>query len=291
MISIILVNYCGKKDSIEAIKSLKNQDILLTKYKIILVDNCSVDNSYNELKNIYNDDELVDIIKSDKNGGFAYGNNFGIKYALKKYNSEYFLLINNDTVASSNILNIFYKYYEKNRTLKKIGILTGKIYYFDEKDTLWYCGGKLDKKRSGAKHLGEGEKDRKQYEKEEEVDFATGCLMFFNKILIREIGYLPEEYFMYFEDVDFSWATINNNNKIIYLPEVKIWHKIGRSSNLLEAKNSYSLFNRNRNILAKKYMRKNDYIKFKLFMYLRGVIKFGLHVIKEGVFVNTFKGL
>lgn len=289
MVSIILVNYGCFQDSLEAIESLKKQKTQY-KYKIILVDNCSKDDSYEKLKEKYLTDEMVDIILSDKNGGFSYGNNFGIKYAIEKYNSEYFLLINNDTISNEDILEKFMSYFVDNKD-KNIGILTGKIYYYDDPTTFWFVGGKLDKERAGGIHIGVNEIDRGQYEKEAEIDFATGCLMFFNKELLKEIGYLPEEYFMYFEDVDFSWATINKNKKIVYLPEVKIWHKVGKSSSLLQAKNSYKLFNRNRTILAKKYMNSFKFYKFKIFMYSRSIVKFILHLFKDREFVNTFQGL
>ncbi|MGL5965538.1 MAG: glycosyltransferase family 2 protein, partial [Fusobacteriaceae bacterium] len=257
MVSVILVNYCGFEDSVEAIESLKKQKTK-NEYKIVLVDNCSTDDSYQKLEKKYKGDSLVDVILSDKNGGFSYGNNFGIKYAIEKYNSEYFLLINNDTVSNEDIIDKFMEHYLKN---ENVGILTGKIYYYSQKNILWYAGGKLDKKRAGARHLGSEEVDSLKYSQQIEIDFATGCLMFFSKNLLLEIGYLPEEYFMYFEDVDFSWATVNSNKKIIYLPDVKIWHKIGRSSTLLQRKNSYKLFNRNRGILAKKYLSKFEYLK------------------------------
>lgn len=289
MVSIILVNYGCFEESLEAIESLKKQKTQHS-YKIILVDNCSKDDSYEKLKKRYLKDEMVDIILSDKNGGFSYGNNFGIKYAINKYDSQYFLLINNDTVSSEDIIEKFMDYFLKNKH-KNIGILTGKIYYFNEPTTFWYAGGKLDKRRAGGRHLGSNEIDNKQYDEEKEIDFATGCLMFFNKELLQEIGYLPEEYFMYFEDVDFSWAAINKNRKIIYLPEIKIWHKVGKSSSLLQAKNSYKLFNRNRSILAKKYMDTFKFYKFKTFMYGRSSVKFIFHLFKDREFVNTFQGL
>lgn len=290
MISIILVNYCNFKDTIETIESLKKQKTKY-KYKIILVDNCSPDNSYIELKKYYKDDLDVDLILSDKNGGFSYGNNIGIKYAELNYQSEYFLLINNDTIADENILEEFMNYYLNNNNNDNIGILTGKIYYYNNPTQIWYAGGKLNKKRAGALHIGDKEIDKNQYSKIKEIDFATGCLIFFSYKLIKEIGYLPEEYFMYFEDVDFSWNVIKHQKKIIYLPRVKIWHKIGQSSNLLKSENSYFLFNRNRNILAMKYLPRVAYYNFKIFLFTRSLIKFLLHLGKDRRIINTFKGI
>lgn len=289
MISVIMINYKGTQDTIEAINSLKHQNFK-GNFKIIVVDNCSPDNSFSILKETYIKDPMVDIILSERNGGFAYGNNFGIKYAIENYNPDFFLLINNDTISDPNLLRVFRNFYINNIN-QNIGILTGQICYFNSPDTIWFAGGKLQRKRAGGIHIGENSLNCNIYNTQKEIDFATGCLMFFHKSLIESIGLLPEEYFMYFEDVDFSWKVINSGRKIIYLPTAKILHKVGRSSNILTSRKNYEQFNKNRSILAKKYLSSLDYINFKLFMYTRNTLKFFKHLIFDKEFINTYRGL
>lgn len=289
MITVIMINYKGTQDTVEAINSLKSQNFK-DKFKIIVVDNCSPDNSFSILRDIYTEDSMVDIILSERNGGFAYGNNYGIEYALKNYNPDFFLLINNDTISDFNLLKVFKEFYINNFD-KNIGILTGQICYFNSPNIIWFAGGKLQRKRAGGIHIGENTLNCEAYNIQREIDFATGCLMFFHKSLIDSIGLLPEEYFMYFEDVDFSWKVINSGRKIIYLPTAKILHKVGKSSDILTSRKNYEQFNRNRSILAKKYLCSLSYINFKIFMYTRNTFKFFKHLICDKEFVNTYKGL
>lgn len=94
MIAIILVNFNGYDDTVECVKSIMKSSY--RDYKIVLVDNGSGD--ADKIKN----DEFLNsncsVILNQVNTGFSGGNNLGIKFAEEKYKSEYYLLLNNDTV-------------------------------------------------------------------------------------------------------------------------------------------------------------------------------------------------
>jgi len=84
------------------------------------------------------------IIKNEKNYGFAEGNNIGIRYAMKAFNPEYVLLLNNDTVVDPRFLSELIKVGESD---EKIGILGSKIYYYNyngRDDVIWFLGGKIN---------------------------------------------------------------------------------------------------------------------------------------------------
>ena len=70
-VAIIILNYNDKKNSVRLAKELNNYDVI---DRIIVVDNCSPNNDFEYLKEIKN--EKIDVIKSDKNGGYSYGNNY-----------------------------------------------------------------------------------------------------------------------------------------------------------------------------------------------------------------------
>ncbi len=284
----ILINYNGFLDTKNCVKSLLNQSNKL--YKIIIVDNCSPDNSYDDLVKEYDKVEEVIVLKSEKNAGFSYGNNFGMKYALDNFDFDFFMLINNDTISDKEVNKEFIDYYN-NKFNEKLGILTGKIYYYYDKNLIWSAGGYVNRTRALGKHFGMDEMDLGQYDGEKEIDFATGCLWFFHKNLVNEIGFMPEEYFMYFEDVDYCLNLKNKGGKIIYLPQVKIWHKVGASSDIGGKIPNYKIMNRNRFILAKKYLTTKEKINFRIFMYIRCVIWFFIHLIRDKKVVNTITGL
>ncbi|MBN2838182.1 MAG: glycosyltransferase family 2 protein, partial [Fusobacteriaceae bacterium] len=278
----------GFQDTKEAVYSLLGQTEKL--YKIIIVDNCSPDNSYADLVKEYDKTEEVIVLKSEKNAGFSYGNNFGMKYALENFDFDFFMLINNDTISDKKVNKEFIDYYS-DKFNDKLGILTGKIYYYYDKNLIWSAGGYVNRTRALGKHFGMDEMDLGQYDGEKEIDFATGCLWFFHKSLVSEIGFMPEEYFMYFEDVDYCLNLKNKGGKIIYLSQVKIWHKVGASSDIGGKIPNYKIMNRNRFILAKKYLTTKEKINFITFMYIRCVIWFFIHLVRDKKIVNTIIGL
>ena len=111
------------------------------------------------------------IIKNEKNYGFAEGNNIGIRFALKNLNSDYILLLNNDTVVDKDFLNYMVETGEKD---EKIGILGPKIYYYNDPQRIWCIGGKIDWKFARGLHVGTNEVDRGQYSEIKEFDYISG---------------------------------------------------------------------------------------------------------------------
>ena len=101
MLSLIIVNYNDSESVINYYNSIKNYECF---DHILIVDNCSTDNSYNELKNKINS-KNVDIIKTDHNGGYGYGNNIGIRYVKKNYDSQYVVVSNPDVKYDEQLVN------------------------------------------------------------------------------------------------------------------------------------------------------------------------------------------
>ena len=223
-ICIILVNYNGYDDTVECIKSIENSDY--DNYKIILVDNGSKDK--NKILNDNYINNAADVIISEENLGFSGGNNLGIKYAQEKYDPEYYLLLNNDTVITKDTISNLKKGFDFD---SKAGIITGKIYYFSEPKTIWAAGGKFNFNTGIADQPELGKiDDGVQYENTCEVSFATGCTMLISKQVINTVGYLEESYFLYAEDTDYCCRVLNAGFKIIYVGKALIYHKVSAST-------------------------------------------------------------
>ncbi len=284
----ITLNYKNFKDSVEAVDSLLLQTIPF--FKIIIVDNCSFDGSYEKLCNYYKDHEIVKVIKSDYNGGFAYGNNFAMKYCFSQYQFDYFLLINNDTISDAKMLEVFEQSWERLCHTSKLGILCGKIYYYSNPELIWSAGGYISTLKLCGYHYGIGEIDKGQFEIEKKVSFATGCLLFFSKELIKSVGFLSEDYFMYVEDLDFCYKTLQSGYNIYYIPQAVIWHKINSVFLKNSNKTNYFFPNRNRIIFGRKY--KKGFVKTIAFtfMIVSRFIRFFQFLLK-GKLENPFKGI
>ena len=248
---IILLNYNNYKDTIECFESLQN--ITYKNYRIVIVDNNSPNNSMhylreylnrNKYKYVYCDSKemassftennsFTTLIQSGYNGGFGYGNNIGIKYAIKN-DTDYVLILNNDTVVNKNFLEPIVNFCENNND---IGIASGKICYYDKPDTIWFNGGTFNPWTSFVKHINFKEKDIGQLPPSK-ITFITGCMMLIPKNIIKKIGLFNEEYFMYVEDLEFCYRVMQKKNKLYVCDESLIKHKVNSKKYL----SKYSAF-------------------------------------------------
>jgi len=225
LVYIIILNYNNWPDTLKCLQSIKKIDY--PNYKIILVDNNSAQKA-----EIFDPD--IYIIYNSKNLGFAGGNNIGIKYALEN-KADYILLLNNDTIVSKDFLTKLVK--EANRDLR-IGILGPKIYFVDQPKKIWFLGGKFSwfKTRwtKGRGHLGYDIEVPQDFEKKpQKVDFITGCALLIKRQVIEKIGLLPEDYFFYYEDVDWCLSARKAGFFCEVVPKAEIWHKISASTSQL----------------------------------------------------------
>ena len=175
-------------------------------------------------------------IINEKNGGYAYGINQGVRYFLS-LGIDKFCVLNNDISFDKNFLSQVEKGFYENH------IFGGKIYYapgfeyhktrYKESDlgkVIWYAGGINDWTNVYTKHRGVDEVDHGQYDKRAETDFITGCLFCFDKQVWNDIGPWDEKYFLYYEDGDYCERAKRKGFKLIYDPKIIIWHKVSQST-------------------------------------------------------------
>jgi hypothetical protein len=251
---IIILNWNGKDDTIECIKSIK--DNTYKNYEIIVVDNGSEDDSVSKIKRCF---PKVNVVENERNFGFAGGNNIGIRHAVES-DADYILLINNDTTVDENFLQELVKAGELDN---KVGILGPKIYFYKEPKKIWFAGGKVNWLKNKGTHIGLGEIDSVQYNNKKEVDYLTGCCLLVKREVVEKIGGLSEDYFLYYEDVDFSLRAKKAGYKCLYVPESVIYHKVSRSTK--PGSPSYIYYHtRNGLVLSKR----NGSITSVFFLYL-----------------------
>ena len=114
MVVFVILHYIALDETIKCVDSIvSNVD---GEKKIIVVDNYSPNDSYTKLKGYYLKSDVVEILQTDKNIGFANGNNFGYKYALEKYNPDFMVVMNNDMeIKQSDFITRIFKCYEEHR--------------------------------------------------------------------------------------------------------------------------------------------------------------------------------
>ncbi len=238
---IIILNWNNWPDTSACLESLRNNDYL--NKEVIVVDNGS-----QEKFSIPDLPFPVKLIKNQENLGFSGGNNVGIKYALEQ-KADYLLLLNNDTIVSPDFLNKLVAVGEKD---EMIGFLGPKIYFYQEKNKIWFAGGKINWLFNKGTMNGWNEIDEGQYDNQLETDYLTGCCLLVKRKVIEEIGLMPEEYFLYYEDTDWSLKAKKAGFKCIFVPQAHIWHKGSATSQ--EGSPSYIYYHvRNGLMLARKF--------------------------------------
>ena len=175
---------------------------------------------------------------NNKNKGYAYGINLGIKQAIED-GFDRFCIINSDVFLSNNLVENALKSINTNPK----SIIGGKIYYekgyeyhknrYKDEDlgkVIWYAGGYVDWNHATTHHKGIDKVDIEQFNSFEKTDFITGCLICFDKCVIDNIGLLDESYFLYFEDADYCERAKRNNIFLYFDPSIVIWHKNAQST-------------------------------------------------------------
>jgi GT2 family glycosyltransferase len=235
-ITIITVNYNTDNETENLLRSIEKLEKKDFDLKIIIVDNGS--KTLFKL-NPQNKKENIIVHRSDKNLGFAGGYNLGMKLALQQQ-SDYILIINNDTLVQPDLLKNLINVLDQNPS---IGAAVPKIYFAKghefHKDryrqnelgkVIWYAGGYTDWDNVKSVHHGMDEVDQGQYDKIESTEFATGCCILFKKDVLEKVGLFDERYFLYYEDADLSERVKKAGYKIMYVPQANLIHINAASS-------------------------------------------------------------
>ncbi len=214
LVSIVSVQYGHPEVTLEMLNSL--QQISYPNIEIIIVDNASPEGNPDIVKEKY---PKIIYIKSEKNLGFAGGNNLGFQEAKGKY----ILMLNNDTEVDQGFLEPLVEKMEKNPNL---GIVSPKIRFFHNPDIIQYVGYEnIDPitQRGGAR--GWEEKDIGQYEEDVEAAAGHGAAMMIPLKVIREVGLMSDIFFLYYEELDWAYRIRKAGYKICYVHNSLVYHK------------------------------------------------------------------
>ncbi len=240
-VSIITVNYNGVADTCEMIDSLKQHENY--PYELIVVDNGSASlNDYTLLKEKYPD---VKVIRSDKNLGFAGGNNIGVKQAT----GNFLFFLNNDTIITRPILEILVNRLNSD---EKIGCVSPKTTFWPQNNKLQYAGAtKMSYITLRNEFTGYLQEDDGRFDTPQETAFANGAAMMIRTADIQKYGLMAELYFLYYEELDWCSFMQKAGFSIWYEPQAVVGHKESASVGLQSPLQVY-YHTRNRLIFAQR---------------------------------------
>jgi len=214
--SIVTVNYNQPQVTLAFLLSIK-QNTGGSFVEVILVDNGCSENHESLFRSAY--PELV-YIRSEINLGFAGGNNLGIKAAK----GDFLLLLNNDTEVTSNLIEELSSELESNQD---IGMISPLILYYDHPEIIQYAGftemNYLLARNSG---IGSMEKNTGQFDDDSrETGFCHGAAMMCRRRDLEIIGFMEEQFFLYYEELDWCEKFKRAGKKIWFTGRTQIFHK------------------------------------------------------------------
>jgi len=253
-LSIIILSYNTQKFIEDCLESVTKAAINVSGgVEIIFVDNASTDRSLEEIKKLKIKNESknlkIKIVESEKNLGYAGGNNLGLKEATGKY----ILFLNMDTLVYPEAFSDAIQFMEGD---KEIGAMTPKTILVSggmDPDchrgfpspwaSLTYFLG-LERLFPKSKLFGQYHKLYLDLSKPHEIDAGFGTFMMVKKEIIDKVGVWDNRYFFYGEDLDYFYRIKKAGYKIMFYPKPLLTHYKGGSSGLRKESRKFSSVSR-----------------------------------------------
>ena len=269
-VSIITINFNGLNDTCALIETIPFNDIL----EVIVVDNASNKDEASVISAKY---PQVKVICSPQNLGFAGGNNLGINAAQGKY----LFLINNDTVFKDFKIQPLIDRLESSTD---IAMVCPKIRFAWGHNPIQFAGYTyLSSITVRNQAIGFGEEDQGQYDTAHPTPYAHGAAMLIKREAIDKVGLMPECYFLYYEELDWSMMFARAGFEIWYEPACTVYHKESQATGQNSPLRTYYIF-RNRLLLVKRNW--NGVTKYLSYAYLIGAV--GLRDVIKNVITGKW---
>jgi GT2 family glycosyltransferase len=241
-VRVVIVNYRAAPLVAECLRSLAANRSGASAFRVEVVDNHSLDGSADAISALVRQESWsawVTVIAAPRNGGFAYGNNVGIRAALASPETEYVLLLNPDTVV-------------------RPGALDALVAFMDAHPRAGIAGSALEDAK-GARDcsahntpspLGELEGSARAgplsrllrrhavsppvQDVRHRCEWVSGASFMVRRQVVEEIGLLDEGFFLYFEEVDYCVRARCAGWEVWYVPESRVVHFEGSSTGIGE---------------------------------------------------------
>ena len=246
ILSVITVDYNGFQDTCDLLDSLPSDPRL----EVIVVDNASREDEAARIASRY---PHVRTLRSPENLGFAGGNNLGIRAARGRY----LFFVNNDTVfltdpAQKQGLAYFQPLLDRLASSPHIGVVCPKIRFAWGDHPLQFAGYTPLSPITLRNHsIGFGQPDEGQFDTPHPTPYAHGAAMMVKREALERTGLMPECYFLYYEELDWSMMFARQGYTLWYEPSVTIYHKESQSTGQDSPLKTYYI-TRNRLLLARR---------------------------------------
>lgn len=274
-VSIVILNWNGRKYLQQFLPSIIAHSGTA---RIILADNASTDDSVEFVKTHF---PSIEIIINESNGGFAKGYND----ALKKIDSEYYLLLNSDVEVTENWVEPMLELMSD----KSIAGCQPKILSYSQKDTFEHAGasgGFLDVHYfpfCRGRIIDNLEKDAGQYDSATEVFWASGAALMIRSNVFHKLGGFDESFFAHMEEIDLCWRAKKLAYTFYVVPKAVVYHVGGGTLSYVSPQKTYLNFRNSLYMIVKNH---EGWLFPKLFLRLSIDGIAGVRFLLKGEFKN-----
>ena len=281
-IGMVILNYNDYETTFDMINQIKDYKVL---DHIIIVDNHSTDLKYDKLKKIKSNN--IDVIQTDENKGYAYGNNYGIKYLNDNYDVDYIIISNPDILVNEKCIINLKKDLDEN---KNISIIAPVVNQLGEKLRGWKLPSYSDELLSNINYIHRIAAKRTLYpneyynEKLTKVEVVSGCFFMARKKDFEKIDYFDDGTFLYYEE-NIIGKKLKDINKDTYIDnEVSVIHNLSVSVNKsFSSIKKYKILKESQKYYEKKYNNLNIFkmILLRLLYYISLVVAYIVCIFKS----------
>lgn len=250
---IIVLNYLSWRDTIECLESLLEQDY--TNYKIVIVDNGSLNDSVFQLESWalntaapkgiscnrlsyrdgqfieheMHDNSLIHFIRSEHNGGYAAGNNIGIRYSNLQSKDHFLWLLNNDTIVFKDTLTTLTGFFNSN-IARNVGLVGCLQLFYHDPSRIQCTYGRYNKTTGLPEQIGENQPlSIPIVINQEDIHYLSGACLLTHSHVLEKVGLLSEDYFLFFEELDMAYRMKKAGYTLLFCNDTHILHKHGTS--------------------------------------------------------------
>jgi GT2 family glycosyltransferase len=210
-VAAVVLSWNGREDTLACLRSLEDEGA-----DVIVVDNASEDGSAEAVSG-------VELIRNERNLGYAGGMNVGLWAALER-GAEAVLLLNNDVEVDRGAVAALAG------SAEGVGAVCPLITFADDPEKVWYAGASFDPRRGyNGRHRGFGEPAGK-FTEATETDRACGAAMLIPREALEQVGALDEQLFAYQEDTDWSLRARAAGLPVIVEPSARVRHKVSAAT-------------------------------------------------------------
>jgi hypothetical protein len=242
---VVIVNYRTPTLTIDCLRSLDSEIKSLPGTKAIIVDNDSGERSAQQIESAIKTQgwsEWASVLAAEHNGGYAFGNNLAIRPAIaSSHPPDYLFLLNPDTIVRPGALKTLVDFLEKH---PQVGIAGSRLEDIDgtPQQSAFRFHTILSEFDLGLR-LGIVSQVLAKWviappvsEVACETDWVAGASMIIRRQVFESVGLMDEDYFMYYEEVDFCLQAKKAGWSCWYVPESRVVHLVGQSSGVTNPK-------------------------------------------------------